>query len=237
MTGADVRRRVDGAEMSVPRVNVTSMESTDRADVVTAARTCFALAGDPAVAASWDADSACAGMTVGGLAHHLVGQIRHIANLLTEPPTAESPIPLLEHYARAAWVRAPADDDANTSIRDNDNAAASAGPAAVLGEIPSLLDQLPELLELPRSPDTVNISWQGWTLATDDFLVMRSMELVVHSDDLAASVGLTTPTFPDSTVARVVGLLAGIAVRRHGQSAIVRALSRPQRAPGSVSAF
>ena len=33
------------------------------------------------------------------------------------------------------------------------------------------------------------------------------------------------------------GLLTGVAVRRHGQIALVRALSRPQRAPGSVSAF
>jgi uncharacterized protein YrrD len=32
-------------------------------------------------------------------------------------------------------------------------------------------------------------------------------------------------------------LLTRVAVRRHGQAALVRALSRPQRAPDSVSAF
>lgn len=213
------------------------METIERPDVVIAADIAFSLASDPAVSASWDAESACAGMTVGGLAHHLVGQIRHIVNLLAAPPTDQPPIPLLEHYERAAWVGAPADDEANTSIRDSDNAAADAGPAAVLGEIPPLLDRLPGLLVALRSPDTIFIPWQGWALATDDFLVMRSMELVVHSDDLAASVGLPTPTFPDSTAAHVVDLLAAIAMRRHGQAAIVRALSRPQRAPGSVSAF
>lgn len=213
------------------------METMNRSDFVTAAHTAFALASDPAVAAAWDDESACEGMTVGGLAHHLVAQIRHVVNLLTEPPTAESPIPLLEHYERAAWVSASVDDEANTSIRDTDNVAADAGPAAVLGEIPPLLDRLPVVLAAPRSPDTIFIPWQGWALAADDFIVMRSMELVVHSDDLAASVGLPTPTFPDSTVAHVVGLLGRLAVRRHGQAAIVRALSRPQRAPGSVSAF
>jgi hypothetical protein len=60
---------------------------------------------------------------------------------------------------------------------------------------------------------------------------------VVHSDDLAAGIGLETPDFPDPVVADVLGLLTGVAVRRHGQTAMVRALSRPQRAPASVSAF
>lgn len=213
------------------------MDAIDRRDVVRASHIALALASEPAVAGAWDTESACAGMTVGGLTHHLVGQVRHIANLLAEPPTDEIPIPLLEHYERAAWVSTSADDDANTSIRDDGNAAAAAGAAAVLGEIPPLLDRLPGLLARPRTPDTIVIPWQGWALTTDDFLMTRSMELVVHAYDLAASVGLPTPTFPDSTAAHVVDLLAGIAMRRHGQAAIVRALSRPQRAPGSVSAF
>jgi hypothetical protein len=63
------------------------------------------------------------------------------------------------------------------------------------------------------------------------------MEMVVHADDLAASIGVDTPEFPEEAVSPVLGLLAGVAVRRHGQAAVVRALSRPQRAPESVSAF
>ena len=35
----------------------------------------------------------------------------------------------------------------------------------------------------------------------------------------------------------VLGLLASVAADRHGQAAVLRALSRPQRAAGSVSAF
>ncbi len=106
----------------------------------------------------------------------------------------------------------------------------------MLAEIAPLLEQLPDLLRTPRDPDTIFIPWQGWALTTDDFLITRSMELMVHSDDLAASVGLPTPDFPD-TVDDVVRLLSGVATRRHGQAAVIRALSRPQRSPGSVSAF
>ena len=213
------------------------MESFDRPAFVSACQTVFDLASDPAVAAAWDTDSSCAGMTVGGLTHHLLGQIRHVAAFMQVPPTTNPPIPLLEHYARAAWVSSGADDDANTSIRDDSNTAAAAGPAAVLADIPSLVELLPELVTLPRSPDTIRIPWQDWDLTTDDFFVTRSMELVVHSDDLAASVGLPTPVFPETIAVQVAALLAGVAMRRHGQAAVVRALSRPQRAPDTVSAF
>jgi hypothetical protein len=83
----------------------------------------------------------------------------------------------------------------------------------------------------------VLVPWQGWALSEHDFLLTRLMELVVHCDDLAASVDLPTPDFPDDVVTPVLGLLTRVAVRRHGQQALVRALSRPQRAPDVVSAF
>ncbi|MEV7395598.1 maleylpyruvate isomerase N-terminal domain-containing protein [Aeromicrobium sp. NPDC092404] len=213
------------------------MEPLDRTEVVTACRTAYDLASSPEVAAAWEDESACAGMTVGGLTHHLLGQARHIAGILGQPPTDHEPIPLLDHYARADWVTSDAEDEANTSIRDGGNDAATAGRDAVLAEVAPLLDRLPQLLRAPREPDTMFIPWQGWALTTDDFLVTRAMELVVHSDDLAASVGLPTPDFPGTVAAHVVDLLGGVAMRRHGQSAVIRALSRPQRAPESISAF
>jgi hypothetical protein len=213
------------------------MEPLDRREFVDACHTAFRLAGRPEVAESWDDESACAGMTVGGLTHHLLAQVRHVATFLAEPATVDAPIPLLDHYARAEWVSAEPEDEANTSIRDGGNEAAAAGRDAVLAEITPLLDRLPDLLRTQRDPDTIFIPWQGWALTTDDFLVTRSMELMVHSDDLAASVRLPTPEFPDTIAAHVVDLLGGVAMRRHGQAAVVRALSRPQRAPASVSAF
>ncbi len=33
----------------------------------------------------------------------------------------------------------------------------------------------------------------------DDFLIVRLVEVVVHSDDLAASVSRPSPTFPSET--------------------------------------
>jgi hypothetical protein len=176
-------------------------------------------------------------MTVGGLAHHLLNQAGNTARGLQADPGDDAPITIPDHYARAAWVRARPDDEVNVGIREGDNARAQAGPDAVLGDARALIDVLPTLLAQAREPDLIHIPWQGWSLTTDDFLTTRMMELVVHSDDLASSVGLPTPTFPSEVVEPVLRLLTGVAVRRHGQTAVVRALSRPQRAPASVSAF
>lgn len=213
------------------------MDPIDRDEFVIACRTAHELASTREVAAAWEAESACAGMTVGGLTQHLLSQVGHVSSILWLTPTDETPIPLLDHYARAAWVRAEAGDEANTSIRDDANAAAAIGPAAVLEEGASQIERLPALLAAVRDPDTVVIPWQGWALSTDDFLVTRAMELVVHSDDLADSVGADLPTFPAGVIEHVAHLLTGVALRRHGQAAVVRALSRPQRAPASISAF
>jgi mycothiol maleylpyruvate isomerase-like protein len=200
-----------------------------------AAEVAARLVTEPEVAAHWSDESACAGMTVGGLAHHLADQTRNAVRLLEAPARSEEPIQLLEHYRRAAWVHTGLDDDANTSIRDGSNDSAAGGPDALAARVQQDLATLPAALS--AAPDAVHIPWQGWSLTTDDFLVTRLMEIMVHSDDLAASVGLPTPEFATPVVEAVLGLLTSVAVDRHGQTAVVRALSRPQRAPGSVSAF
>jgi hypothetical protein len=197
----------------------------------------WGLVSRPEVTAAWGQESSCAGMTVGGLTHHVLGQAVNAARFLRTAPAGDEPIRLLQHYERAAWVAASQQGRPDPEQVETDNTAAQAGPDAVLREGRGAIDALPALLAAPRDPDTIHITWQGWSLATGDFLTTRMMELVVHGDDLASSVGLDTPTYPEDAVTAVLGLLSGVAVRRHGATAVVRALSRPQRAPASVSAF
>jgi hypothetical protein len=209
--------------------------------VTDAAALVAGLVGRPEVADRWDEESACAGMTVGGLACHLADQAGIVVRLLGDPPHEEEPIPVLEHYRRAAWVHSGLDEEFNVGIRDGANESAAAGPEALADRLRSDLATLPTVLSPAltgeREPDTVHIPWQGWSLTSQDFLVTRLMEMAVHADDLAASVDLPTPEFPGPVVEAVVGLLSAVAVDTHGQTAVLRALSRPQRAPASVSAF
>ena len=194
------------------------------------------LAGSAAVRDAWAHESACAGMSVGGLAHHLLNQGVTVARGLSAEPSGEV-IPVLEHYRRAPWVAASRAGQVDPEQNVRDDEAATAGPDAVLATVAGHTDGLADLLAAPRDPDTIFIPWQGWSLTTDDFLTTRMMEMLVHADDLAASVGVQTPQFPEGAVVPVVGLLAAVAADRHGATAVVRALSRPQRSQGPVSAF
>jgi hypothetical protein len=204
---------------------------------LTSARVAAALLTSDEVRVRWDAESACAGMTVGGLAFHLAFQAGSAVRLMSGPPSDASPIRVEEHYRRAAWVNTGLDEEANVGIRTSANDEAGVGFDELCAKVAVDLDSLPGVLAATSTADPVLIPWQGWALTAHDFLVTRLMEMLVHSDDLAASLDVPTPQFPDEAVRLVLGLLTSVAVERHGQTALVRALSRPQRAPGSVSAF
>ncbi|MEH1167319.1 hypothetical protein V6V47_18230 [Micromonospora sp. CPCC 205539] len=93
-----------------------------------------------------------------------------------------------------------------------------------------------DLLSRGTARDVVPIPWQGWALRRSDFLLTRQLEIVVHCDDLAVSVGVPTPEFPPEVFDPVRDLLVRLAVRRRGQSALISALSRGERAQ-DISAF
>ena len=213
------------------------MEHSERDGFLAAARIARDLVVRPEVSARWGEESACAGMSIGGLACHLGSQTDLAVQLLQAGRSEVTPIPLSEHYARAAWANSGPDGEANVGIREGSDRQAAEGPEALAALLDRRLSELPAVLDGVGSDDPVLIPWQGWALTAHDFLVTRLMETAVHSDDLAASVGLETPEFPDAVVSPVLGLLTGLAVRRHGATALVRTLTRPQRAPGSVAAF
>jgi len=210
----------------------------DRSAVPHATDLVVALISRPEVAAAWDQESSCAGMTVGGLTHHLVSQPVNVVKLVGADPTvgAEAQtISVLEHYARAAWLREDLDGDTNRSIRESSDQQASDGIDVAIGLVTDARSVMDEALADMFA--STYIPWQGWRLATDDFLVTRLMEMVVHADDLAASVAVASPDFGFEVLDPVFRLLTALATRKHGQDALVRTLTRPQRAPGSVSAF
>ena len=201
-----------------------------------AADATLALLQEPEVAARWDEPSALAEMTVGALAEHLASQVVSGARGLTDEawaPRGER-IELLEHYRRSAWVGADIDTPANIGIRESAAAAAAAGPDAVVERVRAALASVDPWPADPRP--TVSMPHWAWSMATDDFLTTRMMEMVVHADDLCAGLELETPVFPRSVSAPVFALLVGVAEDQHGQAAVTRALTRRERA-GSIVVF
>ena len=196
-----------------------------------------ALLGEPEVAAAWERPSALAEMTVSGLAGHLAYQIFSVSAALDEPASQQPPIPLLEHYARAAWLGAPLDAEVNSGIRSRgeDIGREGAQPLAKRAGA-ALAEQQARLAGLPGG-QPVFLPQTGWALSLGDFLTTRTMELAVHMDDLAVSVGLPARELPDAAFDPVLVLLARLAARRHGQAALLRALARAERAPAAINAI
>ncbi|GHE98982.1 hypothetical protein GCM10014715_63980 [Streptomyces spiralis] len=201
------------------------------------ADTAAQLLAAPEVADGWRRPSALARLSVQGLAGHLAGQVFFIPTVLAEPVPSEPAVSIHEYYARVSWIGSDLDTPFNQAIRSGGEEEAAGGPAALAARVAACVEELRGIL--PTTPDRLvrRPSWGPWSISLDDFITSRMLELVVHSDDLAHSVGLPTPEFPPPAVETVVDLLSRIALRRHGATNVLRALSRSERAPASISAL
>lgn len=184
----------------------------------------------------WNAPSVLTGMSIGALACHLAAQIHHADDLLRRT----NAFPVLpggadEHYARAAWVHTVSPDDpANDQSKARDQA--ERGLRTLRIETAAAIERLSLLLESGQATAAAGLPWQGWALRRDDFLLTRLLELVVHGEDLALSLDIPAPPWPDDALAPVLDLLVRLSVRRHGRSAVLSALTRRERSQ-PISAF
>lgn len=211
-------------------------------DFLVAAASVVELLGRVEIVTRWSEPSALPRMSVAALSAHLGSQVLlvHAAVTAGDGATEEKPVQLLEHYRRVPWVGADLDDPPNVAIRETAERSAEPGHDALVASVQSALDDLRTAFtsSLPVGlPPGIRMPWWEWSLSFDDFLVTRVMEIVVHSDDLAVSIDVEPPTLPESVLGPVLALLVGVSLQRHGQAAVVRALSRRERAPASISAF
>ncbi|MEV6232960.1 maleylpyruvate isomerase N-terminal domain-containing protein [Saccharopolyspora shandongensis] len=200
-----------------------------------AAASAAAVLGDPAVAAAWDRPSALAEFSVRGLAGHLASQVLFVPRVLAATEPEEEPVPLLGYYAKSEWIGADVNAEVNVRLREMGEGLATEGAAALVAEVDSVVRDLRSAL--PATPADRAVAFSRRVLRIDDFLITRMMEIAVHSDDLASSVGIATPELPPEVYDHVLALLSQLAVRRHGQTAVLRALSRAERAPATIAAI
>jgi hypothetical protein len=231
--GSTSRSRTFGRVTST----TTSGESGRRDFAAAAARAAAELIRDPAVATAWDQPSALAEMTVGALAGHLAYQILVIPPALADPPPEQPTVSLAEHFSRVRWIGARVDDDISRRIREDSERTAADGHQALVARVDSAVTDLADLLTGAGDGAVRLPLWPSWSTTIDDMLVTRLVEIVVHADDLAVSVGVASPAFPEAVVDAVLDVLTRLAVRRHGYPAVLRALSRSERAPETIAAF
>lgn len=191
------------------------------------------------VAARWGEPSALRGYTVGGLAGHLLAAVRRPNHLLDqEPPSADTPLirDLAGFYGvnRAASPE-PEEGGLHALIREAGEQDSRVGPTAVTEAFADALLRLAERLpeESPERRVPV-LSVPGAATALRPYLASRVVEIVVHTDDLVASVDTPAVEIPPAAADVVFDALVTLARARAGDVAVLRAFTRVERAPSAV---
>lgn len=185
------------------------------------------LLADPSVGQAWDEPSALEGMTVGALSAHLVRAAGATIAYLDRPAGDGELLDAVEYFHQA--ITAPIHD----RIKAVSASEATAGQAELVATMGRVARQLEA--RLPTEPEDRTIAaLEGRRLSLDDFCRTRLIEILVHVDDLAASVPAAVPEVPEAATATVIDVLVGIARRRHGDWEVIRVLSRAERVSEAV---
>jgi len=211
-------------------------------DFLAAAHAAVGLIGSDEAAARWEEPSALKGFTIGGLAAHLGSQVNSARRALTSPRPEPGAVvtPLIDHYAKATWIGVPLDAPVNMEILALGEERAKTGAAEQARATRAALEEAAAVLASEGFDESTVISmpWvEGRAMTAGDVLITRLMELLVHGDDLAVSLGVVTPAYPASAFETVTDLLVRISATRNGALPVLRALSRAERAPKSIAAF
>jgi hypothetical protein len=169
----------------------------------------------PQVAAAWEKPSALSNLTVGALTAHLAYVVDTVDSHLDRPlPEGAEPIDVVAYYLGTLHGEEDSASVRNaTASRDAERA--QPGPVAVL----AVFDQARERLRrrLPQeSPERLMRVPIARCMRLDEFLVTRVLDQ-------------PSPAFPKECGNAIIALLVEMSRRRHGDTAVIRALTRSER--------
>jgi hypothetical protein len=133
-------------------------------------------------------------------------------------------------YLHAMIRSVNVDDPGNQAIRARGEEEAAGGPAALAAEARAVSGRLSSRLAGLGSGRRVRVAG-GLVMMLDEYLRTRVVELVVHADDLAASIGVELVPPQPATCRVAIDVLVDAARIRHGDMAVLRALARRERGP------
>ncbi|MFN0092245.1 MAG: maleylpyruvate isomerase N-terminal domain-containing protein [Acidimicrobiales bacterium] len=202
---------------------------TTRSAFLASARLARAVIAEPSVAERWEQASALPEFTVRGLAGHL-GRAVWLVNVYldAEPPGPEAAVLSAPHYFTSLPISPDLSSELNRAVRERGESEAEAGVGAVLARLDDAIAVLERRLEDEPADRTI-AAIAGLVLRLDDYLVTRLVELIVHLDDLAVSVGAPTPDLPAEATEVTIDCLLQVSRGRHGDLAVVRAMARRER--------
>ncbi len=187
------------------------------------------LLARPSVEQRWSEPSALDGMTVGGLAAHLVRAAgATLAYLDRTDPTAT---PTDSVLSPVTYFHAALDAPIHTRIKEVSADESSIGAPAMAAKCRRVADELRARLAT-ESPDRLVGALGGRMISLDDFCRTRLIEVLTHIDDLVVSAGEEWPELDPESMTIVFEVLLGIARAEHGDRAVLHAFSRAERQTG-----
>jgi hypothetical protein len=193
------------------------------------------LASEP-VRLAWADPSAVEMMTVGDICGHVFLIVRRVGKRLESAEKVDRPA-LTAEAAEWTWLRVQTVADLelpeHSQVRMDGAHVAAWGWEEVHRAYDARVHYVGDLLRRGL-PAAIDVS--GRSLSFSSYLATRVVELIVHADDLACSVGHTGAP-PSRALALALDVLVEGSRSVHGDMAVLRALSRPERAPGGISVF
>ena len=184
------------------------------------------LLNNPELDAGWDTISVLPAFRVSGLAGHLARSIFQVDEYLDSPVEGRPPITAAVYFAELEG----ADDigsPLNMSIRDRGDEVARRGSTELAAAAESVLTTLrARLAEAP--PDRSIQVFQGRALLLDEYLKTRIVEMVVHVEDLALSIG-SGVGLPVAAITVATDTVVAAGRVRHGDLAFLRGMTRRER--------
>jgi len=190
------------------------------------------LLNRPEVEANWDQPSSLEHLTVGALAAHLGRAFTTTSLYLLADECMPDPDVDASSYFYNAFDQPDADlAELRSNIVQRAIDDAEPGVAAVRDLHDRTVGDLRTKLIGEAAERGIEV-FGDVCMQLDDYLVTRMVEAVIHSDDLAHSLGIDMPTFAPDVVDLVMVALLGMARVRHGDVAMLREFARGERATG-----
>jgi hypothetical protein len=211
-----------------PEIDIVAITESQRVRglVIEAVEAAAALIGSDEVVAQWEQPSALDGMTVGALCAHLVRAAGAVSAYLDRTDPAARPDGAA--LTPVTYFHAAIDSPIHDRIKEVSASEATVGPGEVAAHCRWVAESMRvRLAEEP--PDRLVAALGGRMLSLDDFCRTRLIEVLLHLDDVAASIGVPCPDTSADGRAIVIDILIGIARMKSGDWGVLHALARDER--------
>lgn len=182
------------------------------------------------LAERWAEPSVLREWQVAGVAGHLLRCLEAVLRYLDAPSPGKTEhlTSAADYYTEVLPAGIDLDDPVHVSIRTRGIERADVGALAIGTRVRELGPLLRDRLAAEPADRQLRVV-NDLAMTLDDYLITRIVEVTVHGDDLAASLALETPRFSDATLELAISTLVATARQRHGDVAVLRALTRRER--------